>query len=43
MSEYQLNKSGAIALGYRPQAYNSKLSMAAVTAKIHRQGIYKQP
>jgi hypothetical protein len=43
MSDNQLNKSGAIALGYRPQAYNSSLSMASVTVWIHRQGIYKQP
>jgi hypothetical protein len=43
MSEYQLNKSGAMALGYRPRAYNSNLSTARVTAWVLSRGIYKQP
>lgn len=43
MSEYQLNKSGASALGTRPRAYNSNLATASVTARVHSQGIYKQP
>jgi hypothetical protein len=43
MSGYQLNKSGASALGYRPRAYNSNLATAFVTEWVRDQGIYKQP
>jgi len=43
MSGYQLNKSGASALGSRPRTYDSNRSMAFVPTWVHRQGIYKQP
>lgn len=43
MSEHELNKSGASALGYRPRAYDFNLSTVLVTTRVHRQGIYKQP
>jgi hypothetical protein len=43
MSGYQLNKSGARALGYRPRDYDFDLSKAFVTTWVHGQGLYKQP
>jgi hypothetical protein len=43
MSGYQLNKSGASALGCRPRAYDFNFSNAFVTSRVRTQGLYKQP